>query len=333
MKRGLIISSLLVTLGFAAIPSTMLFQGSVSVGGKAVADGKHKLEIFLCTSAAMSEVSGCTSVFSDSVTSLRGYFSTILGVSTPLPAFDKPYFLELTVDSKKADSRIALTATPYALHATIADSAGKANYADSSSKSGTASLATLATKATFADSTAKSGVSTVADFATKATLADSSGKAGIATLANLATTATLADSAAKAGLARVADTAKALISGVAVKSVNGLTDVVNILAGSNLTAVTSGKSVTIASTLPLSSTAADSLKYSATKIVFAPNTEFITQPSFTISSSETGSYPDHSAIRLLGDSLMLGASYGNPGGSGGIGILLTPTAGGMGRFS
>lgn len=121
---------LLASAAFAEVPRTMLFQGSVAQKGTPVT-GSHKVVIDICTSNVVG-AKDCTTLFpSTDVAFSKGYYSVLLGENTPLPVFDKQYYLEVSIDGTVSESRIALTSTPSALNAIRADSAAVATVANS----------------------------------------------------------------------------------------------------------------------------------------------------------------------------------------------------------
>lgn len=96
---------------FAALPSTMLFQGSMTVDGTAKS-GTSTLVVALYDDATSG-----TKVWEESfanVTLVNGGFAVMLGGSKALPSFDKPLFVQLTADGKAAATRAPLTLAPYA---------------------------------------------------------------------------------------------------------------------------------------------------------------------------------------------------------------------------
>jgi len=199
--RNIFAVTAMASAAFAAIPQTILFQGTVSVGGKAVANGKHALMVNLCTSALKTDLAGCVNVKSDTVIFMNGYFSTMLSPNLP---FDTQYYLDISIDNSAADSRIPLSSTPYALRSAVSDSAVTAGLATKAILADSASGATraqTAIKASLADSATGT---TRAQTAVRAVLADS---ATGATRAQTAVKANLADSATGATRAQTAKTA------------------------------------------------------------------------------------------------------------------------------
>lgn len=103
---------------FAALPSTMLFQGNMSVGGQSPTD-PTTLVVSLYDASTLGN-----KVWEESfanVLFVNGSFAVQLGSSKALPTFDKPLFVQLTAGGKAAASRVPLTTAPYAQHAAMAD--------------------------------------------------------------------------------------------------------------------------------------------------------------------------------------------------------------------
>jgi hypothetical protein len=109
----------------AQMPRTISYQGILAdASGNFVPDGNHSLVLTLYDAASAGAV-----VFAEtqSVTVVRGVFNSILGSATvggiPLSVtFDRAYFLGVKVDGgAELVPRTPLTASPYALHAAIAD--------------------------------------------------------------------------------------------------------------------------------------------------------------------------------------------------------------------
>jgi hypothetical protein len=103
---------------FAALPSTMLFQGNMTVGGQAPTEPTTLVVALYDASTAGNKVweeSFANVVFAN------GSFAVQLGSSKALPTFDKPLFVQLTAGGKAAASRVPLTTAPYAQRAAMAD--------------------------------------------------------------------------------------------------------------------------------------------------------------------------------------------------------------------
>ena len=101
----------------AQIPQTINYQGILTdAGGTAVADGAYSIAFKLYdVSSGGSELWTET----QTVTVLKGVFSTVLGGVTPVNlAFDKPYWLGVAVGGgSELTPRIALTTSPYSFNA------------------------------------------------------------------------------------------------------------------------------------------------------------------------------------------------------------------------
>lgn len=96
---------------FAALPSTMLFQGSITVDG-AAQTGSTTLVVALYDASTAG-----TKVWEESfanVTLVNGAFAVQLGGTKALPAFDKPLYVQLAAGGKAAATRAPLTLAPYA---------------------------------------------------------------------------------------------------------------------------------------------------------------------------------------------------------------------------
>lgn len=113
------------SLTFAQLPRTISVQGMlVDPAGKPVADGNKSFALSLYETA-----NGGVPVFSevDAVAVSGGICNIIIGSSSPLPAtlkFDRQYYLGISIDGgAELTPRTPLTASPYALHAAIADMA------------------------------------------------------------------------------------------------------------------------------------------------------------------------------------------------------------------
>jgi hypothetical protein len=110
---------------WAQLPRTISYQGVLAdAAGNLVPDGNHTLKLTLYDAA-----SGGSVVFTEtqSVPVVRGVFNSILGSATaggipPEVLFDRAYFLGISVDGgTELVPRTVLTASPYALHASVAD--------------------------------------------------------------------------------------------------------------------------------------------------------------------------------------------------------------------
>lgn len=110
--RSILAAIAMASVGsFAALPSTMLFQGNMTVDGTAKS-GTTTLVVALYDAATSG-----TKVWEESfanVTLVNGGFAVLLGGSKALPTFDKPLFVQLTAGGKAAATRAPLTLAPYA---------------------------------------------------------------------------------------------------------------------------------------------------------------------------------------------------------------------------
>lgn len=109
----------------AQMPRTISYQGVLTQpNGTLVPDNTYAITI-----ALYDNLTAPTPVFSEahpSVVVVRGLFNLIIGSQTPLPstlAFDRAYFLGVTVNGTEMAPRTPLTAAPYALRAAVADQA------------------------------------------------------------------------------------------------------------------------------------------------------------------------------------------------------------------
>ena len=127
MKRFFTILAVLLsaTMAFAQMPQTMSYQGVLHDNADAPYQGNHVLTFSLFDAQTMG-----TQVWTETHTDepiADGVFSVVLGApknGTAVPlniAFDKPYFLEITIDGNTLPTRMPLTAVPYALQASQVD--------------------------------------------------------------------------------------------------------------------------------------------------------------------------------------------------------------------
>lgn len=173
MNNPLFGLAMLATAAIAEVPSTVLFQGTISKAGVALT-GSHKVSIGICTSN-VTGAADCSPIYnSDNVIFSKGYYSVLLGKDIALPSIDRQLYLEVSIDGTTPEDRIALSSAPSALNAKLAE---KAALADSTAGGAIrASTAKYADNALIADSTR--GGAKRAALAARATLAD---KATIAT--------------------------------------------------------------------------------------------------------------------------------------------------------
>jgi hypothetical protein len=127
MRRLLVAACVLLASheAWAQLPRTISYQGVLAdAAGNLVPDGNHTLTLTLYDAA-----SGGSAVFTEtqSVPVVRGVFNSILGSATaggipPGALFDRAYFLGISVDGgAELVPRTVLTASPYALRASVAD--------------------------------------------------------------------------------------------------------------------------------------------------------------------------------------------------------------------
>ncbi|MDP4289330.1 MAG: hypothetical protein Q8922_15555 [Bacteroidota bacterium] len=104
----------------AQIPRTISYQGTATSSGAAMT-GQHLFTVALYASA-----SGGTPLYQESqqVAVTNGTFDIAVGSVNPLPstlAFDRPYYLGVSIDGSPELSRTALSSAPYALSSHVAD--------------------------------------------------------------------------------------------------------------------------------------------------------------------------------------------------------------------
>ncbi|MEN9353006.1 MAG: hypothetical protein RL318_331 [Fibrobacterota bacterium] len=224
-------SLLATSLSYAEVPSSVLFQGYLT-NNDAPVNGSQTLLVKACDALVDGN---CKTVFNDKVQASNGYYTALL---QNLPTLDKPYWLEVVSNGSLLSERIALTATPYALRAAVADS---------SAKVGTATKAIFADSATGALRAASALTALNADLATRAKLADSAIAALQAVNATLAAKATLADSAISAlravnatlaAKALFADSATGAVRAVSAINATNATNAVNAVNATNATLAT-----------------------------------------------------------------------------------------------
>lgn len=105
----------------AAVPAVVSYQGELTNNvGHRVPDGGYYVTFGLFTAQI-----GGTAVWSESKsTEVRnGLLSTPLGALNPLPAsaFERPLWLEISVNGSVLSPRVPLASVPYAMHAALAD--------------------------------------------------------------------------------------------------------------------------------------------------------------------------------------------------------------------
>ncbi|MEP7218501.1 MAG: hypothetical protein ABI876_06270, partial [Bacteroidota bacterium] len=119
--------AMIASNALAQVPRTISYQGVIADNnGLPIANGNKSITIKIYDAAT-----GGTVIFTESQTVpvIRGLFNLIIGSTTPggLPAaaaFDKPYWLGLSVDGgPEFPQRTQLTSAPYAFRAVAADSA------------------------------------------------------------------------------------------------------------------------------------------------------------------------------------------------------------------
>lgn len=133
MKKILIVTALLTFISSSAlaqIPRAISYQGILAdKKGVAVADGDHTLVLTLYNSRT-----GAIFVYSKTavVTTKNGLFSTLLDSIPATVAFDKQYFLGITVDGgSELNPRSPLASAPYALNVPASSGGGITSVANS----------------------------------------------------------------------------------------------------------------------------------------------------------------------------------------------------------
>ncbi len=225
---------------FASQEKAINFQGVLfDASGNIVPDSTYTLEFGIYD----AEIAG-TKIWSEiQLTSTsNGVYQVTLGAVSSLNSlgFDKPYFVQIIVNSTVLPMRTKLTTVPFAIQSNKADSALHAQTAGSALSAGVASKSVYADTATYASSAA------------------SAATAGTAATAASAVTALKSDTAQYAYIALrtasgVSDTAKVaqgLIPGLAVNSINGLTDIITLVASDGTLNITqTGNQIEIGSEL------------------------------------------------------------------------------------
>jgi len=220
MKKVLTLSAwvwlLIVQAIPAQVPSTLGYQSVLFDGsGVVVADGTYSITFKLYDAAT-----GGTALWTEtqSVATSSGVFNAILGSATSLNLpFDTQYWLGISVEGgAELSPRVQLTASPYSFTAqSVADG--------------------VVTSAQIADGAVAAG--DLADNAVTTTKVQDGAVTAAKIASDAVTSAKIAD-----GTVALADLAHA----AAVKSINGLTDTVTLVAGSNVTLAASGNTLTIA---------------------------------------------------------------------------------------
>ncbi len=151
MRNRFLLSAILLLLPLlvatAQIPRQISYQGVLTNAGAVVPDGQQTMTISIYDAAT-----GGTALHTETVTTqvTRGVFNVILGTTTPLAAsvaFDKQYYLAITIGGQELAPRTAFTAAPYALNAANAlnaATAARATLADSARRAGSAATADIA---------------------------------------------------------------------------------------------------------------------------------------------------------------------------------------------
>ncbi|MCD6531012.1 hypothetical protein J7K99_01040, partial [bacterium] len=113
--------SIVALTSAAGVPRIVSYQGKITDGSGAGFNGTVTMEF-----AIYDTVEGGTPLWSEvhtGVTVDHGLFAVMLGTIDMLNLpFDKPYYLQITVDGTVLVPRMLLTASPYAVRAAIADS-------------------------------------------------------------------------------------------------------------------------------------------------------------------------------------------------------------------
>jgi len=125
-----VVALALTQVASANVPETMSYQGVLrNAAGDIMPDGPYEFEFELYDTPSGGSVLWHED---QTLTVSDGGFSAVLGSVIPLdPAFDAPYWLDITVDGEHLDPRVELTSAPYALRAAVAESLdASASYTD-----------------------------------------------------------------------------------------------------------------------------------------------------------------------------------------------------------
>ncbi len=238
--KFVVILMVLVSGLFAFQEKALNFQGVLfDASGSIVPDSTYTLEFGIYD----AEIAG-TKIWSEIqlASTLNGVYQVTLGTVSTLGslAFDKPYYVQIIVNSTVLPTRTKLITVPFAIQSNKADSALFAQIAGSAISAGVASK------------------SVYADTAIYASVAASAATAGTAATAASAVTALKSDTAQYAytalrtvsGVSDTAKVAQSLMPGLAVKSINGLTDIITLVASDGTLNITqTGNQIKIGSEL------------------------------------------------------------------------------------
>ncbi len=248
MKHTTITAVILIVLSanvFSQVPRTISFQGVLTdTQGNLIPDGNHALSLKLYDNASSQNP-----LFTETQTLpvVKGIFNIIIGSVTALPAslsFDRAYFLGVSVDGGlELAPRTALTAVPYALRA------DRANIAEALAPNATGVVTSINNQS--GALTMQGGGGTTVTNVGNAFTISSVGGGGTGIQGVQSTDGSLAiqnpnGPVANLSVASNAITKDKIATGQVVKSLNGLTDNVTLIAGANVTLTPSGNTITIA---------------------------------------------------------------------------------------